>query len=283
MKTFNFLVLFCGFLSLAAQPNTEVYLFDLDLSNKKQPLTNPVNVSSNVGYDNQPSFWPDGKSLIYARTVNGQTEIARYFIKKGKTKTITKTLQGSEYSPTPMPDGRISSIRLDTTGLQLLYAYDSKGKSEILVPDLVIGYHAWIDEENLVSFVLGDTITMQMINTNTAKSQVIGKNIGRSLHKMPGKDSFSFVDKSIEPWTIRSMNPESGETAKIAITPDGAEDYCWTPSGRIIMGNLDQLSVWDNTYKVWMPLENLTQFGLSGITRISVSPRGDKIAIVVNQ
>lgn len=283
MKTLNFLVVFCGVLTLAAQPNTEVYLFDLDLNNKKEPLSNPINVSNNDGYDNQPAFWPDGKSLIYARTVNGQTEIARYFLKKGKTKTLTKTLQGSEYSPTPMPDGRISSIRLDTTGLQLLYAYELNGKYEVLVPELVIGYHTWLDDNKLVSFVLGEPITMQMINVSTGQKKIIGKNIGRSLHKMPGRDLFSFVDKSSETWSIKSMNPTSGFTAKIANTPEGAEDYCWTPTGRIIMGSGDQLSVWDDKYKVWMPLQDVSEFGLTGITRITVSPTGDKIAIVVNQ
>ena len=64
-----------------AQPSTEVYLFELS----EDGPSNPVNISDNEGYDNQPSFWSDSKSVLYARTVNGQTEIARYFIDSKKT------------------------------------------------------------------------------------------------------------------------------------------------------------------------------------------------------
>ena len=39
-----------------AQPNTEVYLFDLDRTDGKINLSNPKNISNNEGYDNQPSF-----------------------------------------------------------------------------------------------------------------------------------------------------------------------------------------------------------------------------------
>ena len=100
---------------LLGQPGTEVYLFDiLEAETAAGWLGNPVNISDNPGYDNQPSFWPDGKSVLYARTVGNQTEIARYAIENGPTITVTSTRQGSEYSPTPMPDGNISSIRLDT-------------------------------------------------------------------------------------------------------------------------------------------------------------------------
>ena len=122
-----------------SQPNTEIYLFDIRKEGDQFFLSDPRNITNNEGYDNQPSFWPDGKSLLYARTVGDQTEIARYSLANGETTIISNTLQGSEYSPTAMPDGRISSIRLDTTGLQRLYAYDLEGNSEVLVPELVIG------------------------------------------------------------------------------------------------------------------------------------------------
>jgi hypothetical protein len=43
---------------------TEVYLFDLDMSNGKPVLSNPKNISNNPGYDNQPSFWDDDHVLL---------------------------------------------------------------------------------------------------------------------------------------------------------------------------------------------------------------------------
>lgn len=278
MKTLISILLSIASICAIAQPDTEVYLMDLLRSGNDFTINNVINVSANPGYDNQPSFWPDGESLIYSRTMNGQTEIARYFLNNDKTELITRTLQGSEYSPTPTPNGRISSIRLDTTGLQLLYSYNLKGQSKVLVDDLVIGYHAWITKQDMVAFVLGDTPTMQIINTKDGKAQVVAKNIGRSLHKIPGSDRFSYVDKSAKPWMIKSMNPKSLEFQALIATLEESEDYCWTPNGFIIMGSGSKLYIWKRSGD-WVEIGDLISEGISKITRVTVSPDGEKMAV----
>lgn len=260
-----------------AQPETEVYLAEFSGGNSPK-LTNLKNISSNKEYNNQPSFWNDSKSLLYARTVNGQTEIARYFIKSGKTKIISNTPQGGEYSPTLMPDGRLSSIRLDSTGLQLLYAYGLDGAYEVLVPELVIGYHSWINDSEIVTFVLGDPATMQIVNTKTGQAKIVGKNIGRSLHKVPNSNLFSYVDKSEEKWIIKSMNPETEKVENIIQTLPDSEDYCWTPDGMIIMGKGSKLYFYKENN--WKEFADLASNGISQITRVSVSPDGKKLALV---
>lgn len=268
-------------LSLHGQPDTEIYLFALDnIPDVGYQLSSPVNISQNEGYDNQPSFWPDGNSILYARTVDGQTEIARYYVGSGKTNIITKTLQGSEYSPTPTPDGKISSIRLDTTGLQLLYSYDLSGNSTVLVEDLVIGYHAWIEDRELATFVLGEPSTLQLINLKNSKRKTIAENIGRSLHKIPDSKFFTYVDKSGD-WTIKAFNPKKGNTVELARALDGSEDYCWTPDQDILMGQGSVLWSW-NREEGWKEVYDLANYGLKGITRLAISPQGDKLALVVD-
>lgn len=282
MKQLIFTLLFCPALALA-QPSTEIYLFDLNTDSEgAMQLSNPINVSNNPGYDNQPSFWPDNQSILYTRTINGQTEIVRYYIQSDKTEVISKTLQGSEYSPTPMPDGRISSIRLDTTGLQLLYAYNLDGENEVLVPKIKIGYHAWLSESDIVAFVLGNPPTLQIIDTNTKQSLVVGDSIGRSLHRIPDSESFSYLDKTKTPWTINAMNPKTGEIKILLKALNGSEDYCWTPSGEIIMGSGSKLYRSFNLTE-WFLLNDISTIDLDGITRLAVSPDGKKLAVVVNQ
>ena len=265
-----------------AQPSTEVFLFELTETDGNYAISDPLNISANDGYDNQPAFWPDGKSILYARTVNGQTEIARYFIKSKKTEIITNTLQGSEFSPTPMPDGRISSIRLDTTGLQLLYAYNLKGESEVLVANSVIGYHTWINDSEIVSFVLGQPFTMQVMDIANGTVRVVADSIGRSLHKIPDSNRFSFVDKSAVNWIIKSMDPKSEKVQDIIPALSGSEDYCWTPNGEIIMGQENKIMVW-KVGSEWKEIADLSAFDLDGISRLSVSPDGSKLVVVTNQ
>ena len=265
------------------QPSTEIYLFDLETNNEGlYTLANPINISQNEGYDNQPSFWSDGNSILYARTVDGQTEIARYMIGTGKTKIISNTLQGSEYSPTPTPDGRISSIRLDTTGLQLLYSYDLQGNDKVLVKEAVIGYHAWIDDSKLVAFVLGEPSTLQIIDVEAGTSKTVAENVGRSLHKIPKSKLVSFVDKSGDQWIIKGLHPKKNTKTDIVRTREGKEDYCWTPNGEIIMGEDNEVWIWSNRTG-WVQIADINSYGLSGITRVAISPEGNQLALVVNQ
>jgi len=279
MKNCIVIALFLTPLLLCCQPSTEVYLFDLS----KEGLKNPVNISNNEGYDNQPSFWPDSQSVLYARSVDGQTEIARYFVDSKETKIITSTLQGSEYSPTPMPGtSSISSVRLDTTGLQLLYRYNLLGESEVLVEDLKIGYHAWISNEEIVTFVLGEPATMQIINVKTGEAKTVGESIGRSLHKVPSRDLYSYVDKSSEPWSIRLMNLATDQSAKVSDVLAGAEDYCWTANEKILMGS-GSVIYQMNEIEGWLPFADLKEkFEIEGnISRLSASPDGKLLAVVV--
>jgi len=278
----KFILLPCLVLSLfvTAQPSTEVYLFDLDGDTANFSISNPINISNNEGYDNQPSFWPNGKSVLYARTVDGQTEIARYFLDTKKTKIISNTKQGSEYSPTAMPDQRISSVRLDTTGLQLLYAYDLKGKAEVLVPEKVIGYHAWIGDMNIAAFVLGDPATLQIINTKTNEAQTVYSKIGRSIHKVPNHNWFSFVDKSQDVWVVKAMDPTNGAVIYLTNTLEGSEDYAWTPEGSMIMGQGTKLFHWERN---WSEFADLSEYGLGKISRVAVSRDGSKLVVVVDK
>lgn len=279
MKAFiPILFLISTFISFA-QPNTEIYVFDLDGDTANFSISNPVNISNNEGYDNQPTFWPDGKSVLYARTVNGQTDIARYFIETGETKMISNTMQGSEYSPTMMPDRRISSIRLDTTGLQRLYSYELIGTVKELVPDLVIGYHAWVGDWNIAAFVLGDPATLQLIDTKTGEAEVVYEKIGRSLHKVPNHDWFSFVDKSKDVWAVKAMDPSDRTVIYLTNTLEGSEDYCWTPQGSMIMGKGTKLFHWERN---WAEFADLAQYNLGTVSRVAVSRDGDKLAVVVS-
>ncbi|MEO1254394.1 MAG: steroid delta-isomerase, partial [Bacteroidota bacterium] len=67
MKTLISILVFASSYFLLAQPNTEVYLFDISYDKRGLPqsVKNPINISQNEGYDNQPAFWPDGKSILY--------------------------------------------------------------------------------------------------------------------------------------------------------------------------------------------------------------------------
>src|SRR3989442_341427 len=63
----------------------------------------PKKVTDFAGYNNQPFFMPDGRSLLYTSIRNKQADIYRYDLNTGATTQVTNTPE-SEYSPTLMPD-----------------------------------------------------------------------------------------------------------------------------------------------------------------------------------
>lgn len=273
--------LFISILSYA-QPNTDVFLFDIEINGEEIILSNYKNISNNEGYDNQPSFI-NNNTILYAKTKNGQTDIAKYNIDNQINNWITSTV-GSEYSPLKIPNkNAISSIRLDKNGKQLLYQYDiNNGSFKVLLKDLVVGYHTWYNKKTIISSVLdGDVLSLVSSNIRTHKHDTIIKNIGRSLHKIPNSNLISYISKANDKWEIRSFNPTKRTNNLITNTLKKVEDLCWTPNGTILMGKGNNLYKFSpNIDSNWIKISSLEEYGIENITRIAISPDGNKIAIV---
>ncbi|NNK40003.1 MAG: steroid delta-isomerase, partial [Winogradskyella sp.] len=238
MKKIFFYVIVFFTTVLVAQPNSEVFLFDIKIDEGNIELINQRNISNNVGYDNQPSFYNDN-IVLFSSTRNGQTDIAKYNIRDNEMSYISDTPQGSEYSPLKVPGKKaISAIRLDENGKQLLYRYDYKtGKSDVLIEDLVIGYHVWFSKDVVLSSVL-DEDNLSLVSTflKEGKSYKFQKKIGRSLHTIPNSKLVSYISKENEnEWQIKSVDPLSGATSIIINTIPKAEDMCWHINGTIFM------------------------------------------------
>ena len=49
----------------AQPPDTEVFLASLSVRDGKVEIGKPINISNSPGYDNQPSFTPDGAAVLF--------------------------------------------------------------------------------------------------------------------------------------------------------------------------------------------------------------------------
>jgi hypothetical protein len=266
-----------------AQPNTEVFLFDLEKNDEQFILSNIKNISNNEGYDNQPSFLDDN-TILYAGTRNGQTDIAKYNINYDSKIWINHT-DGSEYSPLLIPNQKaVSSIRLEKDGTQKLYLYSLKnGESDVLVEDIIIGYQTWYNDNILVSAVLEDD-WLSLYSTNLIESEnyKVDVNIGRSLHKIPDTELISYISKQDSiVWEIKSFNPLNQETRSIAATLHQTEDMCWLPDGTILMGKEDVLYKFRPNQDVdWIEVASLKEYSITNITRLAVNSNASKLALI---
>lgn len=263
------------------QQDTEVYLFDLAQPGGMITLSNPQNISQNTGYDNQPAFMRNGH-LLYATYRDGQTDVVCYEPLAGNKRYLTATT-ASEYSPTEMPeDGLFSCIVLEEDGRQLLWKYplQDPGSGEVLIPYLKIGYHAWLDPNRLFAFVLGPHHTLQEVDLKSQRAEIVVEDIGRSLHRIPGTETLSYIDKSTDNWMIMAYNPEEDSSMVITHALAGVEDMCWYDQATLLMGKDQKLFQW-RTADGWQELADLGQWGLKGISRLAVSHDRSRLAVVV--
>jgi len=265
------------------QPDTEVYLFDIANNNGELSLINQQNISNNNGYDNQSSFYNDNR-LAFVSTRHNQTDIATYNIRDRNVNFKNNTPNGSEYSPLKIPNSKdISAVRLDKDGKQRLYRYDIKtGESTVLIKDLVVAYYTWYNKKTIVSAVIEDNmLNLYVTDITTDQSKKYATNVGRSFHNIPNSNYVSFVSKDNDTATLKSLDPQTGETATIMKLPKGVEDVCWLINGSIVIPIKNTVYTFnpkkDDRFKL---LAKFDDDNLQNITRIATNEIGTMLALV---
>ena len=294
--------------------DTDIFLATLSQSGDVLTVGPPVNITNSPGYDNQPSFTADGRQILFAsdRGVVTRdrassparalpaTDIYRYEIATRRIWRVTNTPE-SEFSPLLMPDGaRVSLVRVERDGTQRLWSVKFDGSPSEAVPLLPdvkpVGYHAWVDERTVALYVLGaanEPSTLQVADLDTGKTEVVATNIGRSLQRMPS-GAISFVqrdpgaDGSPAVATIKQLfNAAQPQRRSIGVgvltrPAAGTADpfLAWLPDGSALMGSGTTLYRWRPGSEEWTIVARLEGSGLSDVSRLAVSPTGDRLAIV---
>ena len=287
------IVLCVGCSSTTPLPNTDIYIADLDRSSMK--VSNVRNITQRTGYDNQPSFSPDGKGVYYVSDSTGVTDIYRYDLTSGATRQVTETNE-QEFSPTPMNDGKsLSVVRVgkpladgdEYTESQQVWRYDLGGRP--IAPILAtrrVGYHCWIDEGLIALFIVGDEekgLPHKLIAADLASRQTIqlASNIGRTL-RVTADGRLAFVDKSDSTrWKIATIAQGEDAPTPLVDLPTGSEDFCFLPDGKILSVSGSRLMFWKNgETATFIPFHTLTD--LNGtLARITTNAEGTKIVFVV--
>ena len=270
-----------------APPATDIYVADLRLAGRKISVGTPVNATARAGYDNQPFFLPSGHAFLYTSVhEDGQADIYRYDLDRKTSSRITTTRE-SEYSPTPLPEGAgFSVVRVEADSTQRLWAFDADGTHPRLVLDSIkpVGYHAWADDHTLVLFVLGTPSTLQIADARSpgAHGAVLARDVGRSLQRVPGRPAVSFIqrDSSAGP-SLQELDIRTRRITTLVQLPAGADFVAWTRDGIALAASGTTLYQWDQQRGGdWETVADLAPAGLTNVTRLAISRKGDRIAIV---
>jgi hypothetical protein len=270
------------------QPGTEIFIFDLETHGETLKLSAPRNISDQIGYDNQPFFHPTLPLLYYVSAdTSGNTDIFEFNYETRKKRRLQETSE-REYSPQVTPDGKfISCIIQRENGAQDLGRYPiNGGAATILINNLTVGYHAWLDNNSVIVFTLPQPFSLHFIDFRTKKDSIVADNIGRSLHKISGQNALCFVQR---------IGEEQGEIKKFEVTQKKIStivksisskdhDMAWTSDGKIVMSNGNKVFVYDPAViGDWKEIIIQSNISLNTITRLAVNSNGDKMALVINE
>jgi dipeptidyl aminopeptidase/acylaminoacyl peptidase len=291
--------LFSIFLSLiisiaSAQLPTETDIWLLDMKKEKEQFTfsNPVNITARDGYDNQPSFTPDGKHVLYTSIrEDNQADIYKYDIGTKATVQVTKTAT-SEYSPTIMPGGKyMSVVMVEKDSSQRLWKYPVKGGEPSVVFASIdsVGYHCWYTKKSAALFILTRPFTLQLARKGKEKTQLLGKNIGRSIHRIrKGKKNLILyvyhAENETSHYIVACDEKGKHDYIEAIKTPAGSEDLAVLNNETLLMAQGNKLfkyDIWKD--KIWKEVADLGSDGITNITRLAVSNDGSRIAVVSNK
>jgi hypothetical protein len=259
-----------------------------------------VSVSTAPGYDNQPMFSPDGGRILFAANRDGkQIDIYAFERASGRILQLTQTAE-NENSPTFLPAGigpagGFSVVQTEPDRSQRLWRFDAAGKNpQLVLADVKpVGYHAWVEPDHLVMFILGQPATLQLARVATGKAEVAARDIGRSLHRVPGTRNVSFVQReavgfvqrdSPTAFTIKEIAIDSRQITPLVATLEGSadRDYAWMPDGRtVLMSSGTKVFSWTRGATGWTEVFDAAAFQLGAVSRLAVSPKGDAVALVV--
>jgi len=290
MKRFLLSSIVLAALAAAAfgQPAVDIHLFEIHRSDDGTvELRNPKNATHRPGYDNQPSFLPDGSGFLFTSIrPDNQADIYRYDLAEDVIHRVTTTPE-SEYSPTPIANGtRFSTVVVELDETQRLWSRNMQGGDpQVVLEDVKgIGYHAWANERLLALFVLGEPHELHVANADSQFSVPLAEDIGRSLQRIPETATISFMqhegENGNESWWIRSVDPATREIATLTRAPVGAQDLSWTPWNSVWMTLHSEILEWTPHNEEWAHILDLSSYGLKDMTRLALSPDGKWLAVV---
>ena len=271
----------------AQTPDTDIFLAPIKRVGDSLVIGPATNITHRPGYDNQPSFLPNSRGLLYTVVgADAQADIWRYDIAGRRNSRVTATPE-SEYSAVVMPGGlRMSVIRVERDSTQRVWSFALDGSNPQLLLSALkpVGYHAWLSPSRLVTFVLGVPATLHVIDSDGSRDEIRARDIGRALQRIPARNAFSYTqrDSAGALWIMTQRVTGESETMLVRAPADN-EYHAWTPDAVLLSATGSMLVRWNRALDAtsgWLPVADLSKSGVKNVSRLAVSPDGKWLAFV---
>ncbi|MEA2489750.1 MAG: hypothetical protein QOH21_1542 [Acidobacteriota bacterium] len=285
MRSF-LIVLAVVLLAAAAQAQineTEVWVGSLAVRHGELAISDLRNISGNhAGYDNQPAFFPDGNTLLYAKQIDNlddtglgvQAQLVD--LASGATRALG---DAHGFSPTPTTDGK--QLMLLRQGR--VFLHDLAGKEVKPLTDTNdAGYFTPFDDRTWVLFLNNPERPILIYDTRTGGREGMATHATTAPYRIPNARAVTFVAEEDSKRVLRKLDLKTKTVTTLATIPfPSAGQHTWTIRGSVLIASGPTIYEWrPELPNLWQPVYRAEHPDLQGITRIALSPRGDRIALV---
>lgn len=289
-------VLLASAATLSAQINdSEVWVGSLNLASGRLVVSNLVNISNHPGYDNQPAFYPDGSRLVFTSQIAELDETGhavQAVIHDFASGRSTPVIGALGFSPTPAADGK--TLMMLREGHVILR--DGAGKETAMTETTDAGYYTRFDERTWVLFMNDKQRRIVIYDAKMKTLDTMALGSITAPFRVPGKRAVTFVAtepfpvpegeaaKSAPPrkLVLRQLDLTNRKVTTLATIPFATSgSHVWTSRDTLLIASGHTIYEWSPAHPDdWRKAAEFDDPELQGLTRIALSPRGDRIALV---
>lgn len=268
----------------AQLPETDLWLFKIKSKDNVLILTEGKNITSRKGYDNQPFFTQDDKSILYVSIrEDNQADVYSYSCSKGESVQLTKT-KVSEYSPQYTPDNKfLTCVVVETDSAQRIWQYHLDGSFIKCLTEGIdsIGYYTWLSTDTLLYYKLTEPHSLRMSYSGFGKDIWLCDSPSRAFKRCDGNE-FIYAIKDSTTIKYRKYNSVTERSVEYAIHKSKSEDFVFNKQWGLVKSEGTQLLRYDVISKTWLSLFDFSNYGIKKITRFTFDSKNKQVVIVDN-
>ena len=268
----------------AQVPDTDVWLFKLIPDKTKRLFPDKgLNITSRSGYDNQPSFSNDGKTIYYVSVrEDKQADIYSYEITSKKINQLTKSKE-SEYSPVQTPDGKsISVVMVEADSSQRVHFINAeKGTDERRFEFDSVGYYNLLNSDTVIYYKLTEPHSLRYFAAKTNENRWLG-NLPTRTFRTINRHTIIYGLKDTAKVVFYKYDFLLHKAEKYCEYPSLNEDVIWHHELGLIKSEGTKLFRYVAEKKEWELLYDLGLYGIKKITRFAFDKQNKYLILVDN-
>lgn len=265
-----------------------LYVADVKYENGTVRISNPQKLTGDRGVNSQPSFTPDGKSILFVsrRDTTGQSDVYKIDLASGVEIQVTKTPE-NENTPTVTPDGNMMVIRWVPATLfkewgPWIYKNGQPMSGVLPGPDTV-GYYVRIDSTTFAMMRPKSRPAVALFDVKKGTMTDYAWPVANLPPQLvPGRHAISFTKTdSLGRNQIGMLDTKTLRSSPVAPTLVGRVIHTWTRTGFVLMGKGNSIyALKPGKAASWRKVAEMKEPDLQSLSTYVLSPRGDKVILI---